>query len=568
MENKQEKESNCKATRRSKKQNRWDSKRQKILAFLDIIESDENSSEISAKKLKLEKDAKISKPIEVDKIALRRKLRETKDKLGPEIILNTDGVNAQLNVGDGSVSNVLYPIFVKDIKSFVYLLTQKKIPYTRWCKIVRSHTVSQVVVLIVDCLSSNMYLDNLHCFPKINSLSFKLFEVIPPISYGISLIDDLCFAPLHHTNITHATVSRETNETVVTDETSTKKTVKQIFKVDLLLSPIQMVIENYPIPCDEYCKYRFTKMEYKSVCPSSPLYGLDCEMVLNVKDKLELVHISIVNENLEVVYDTYVQPKRPIKDYLTKFSGVTESTLIGVTTKLSDVQSYIQQLLPPDAILCGQSLNFDLHTLKMIHPYVIDTAVIYNLSGSRNRKASLKRLAKSFLGEDIQCNTDGHSPVEDSIAAVKLVLLKLQQGLEFGDATFDYLQGNLTALPTQINETDKKMLVIGDDLLLNWYSKRQLLQQVDLIKLHPNEFLFDKFTNSSDYNLTICSLNNDVTGTNENTKESIDKLDEVIYNLYELCKINALFVVVTDGMLKSNTHKYENGLCMMKIKSW
>lgn len=57
--------------------------------------------------------------------------------------------------------------------------------------------------------------------------------------------------------------------------------------------------------------------------------------------------------------------------------------LEGVTTTLSDVQQTLRKLLPADAILVGQSLNSDLHTLKMMHPYIIDTSVIFNITGDR-----------------------------------------------------------------------------------------------------------------------------------------------------------------------------------------
>lgn len=69
-----------------------------------------------------------------------------------------------------------------------------------------------------------------------------------------------------------------------------------------------------------------------------------------------------------------------------------------VTTDLNDVQKRLKELLPADAILCGQSLNNDLHSLKMFHPYIIDTSIIYNLVGNREVKPSLKRLSAQFLG--------------------------------------------------------------------------------------------------------------------------------------------------------------------------
>lgn len=62
----------------------------------------------------------------------------------------------------------------------------------------------------------------------------------------------------------------------------------------------------------------------------------------------------------------------------------------------------------------------------MIHPYVIDTSVIFNLSGIRHRKTKLRVLTEEFLSERIQLGETGHSPIEDALAAMKLVQLKLQ----------------------------------------------------------------------------------------------------------------------------------------------
>ena len=48
------------------------------------------------------------------------------------------------------------------------------------------------------------------------------------------------------------------------------------------------------------------------------------------------------------------------------------------------VQTSLREILPEDCILVGQSLNSDLNALKMMHPYVIDTSVIFNITGDRS----------------------------------------------------------------------------------------------------------------------------------------------------------------------------------------
>lgn len=204
-------------------------------------------------------------------------------------------------------------------------------------------------------------------------------------------------------------------------------------KLDLLLSADQMLEEGYLFPDPYSSIIHTTRHSYEPVTEDSPLLAIDCEMCITQDDLHEVTRISMVDEDYQVLLDTYVKPKTPIKDYLTRYSGVTKEILDPITVQLEDIRKILRKKIPRNAILCGQSLNNDLKALKMFHPYVIDTSVIFNNSGTRCVKVGLKNLTMQYLGEDIQGSKTGHCSVEDATATMKLVRLKLESGLKYGD---------------------------------------------------------------------------------------------------------------------------------------
>ncbi|KAG8836333.1 hypothetical protein FRC17_005619 [Serendipita sp. 399] len=211
----------------------------------------------------------------------------------------------------------------------------------------------------------------------------------------------------------------------------------------LLLTTEQLIENEYPVPSwisdviqlDESWLQIPMCAEDTHECQT---LALDCEMCITSAGK-ELAHICVVDYKTGAkLYDQLVQPSAPIVDYLTRFSGITEASLEGITTTLTDVQKFLSTLIKPSTILLGHSLESDLRAMKVAHGRCIDTSIIYHHPRGRPLKPGLKWLMKKWAGKDIQTRGDGgHDPEEDARACVELLNLKLVNGLGFGHFMVD-----------------------------------------------------------------------------------------------------------------------------------
>jgi RNA exonuclease 1 len=162
-------------------------------------------------------------------------------------------------------------------------------------------------------------------------------------------------------------------------------------------------------------------------------YALDCEMVLTADDQSSLARISVVDWHGQTVMDRYVKPALPVKNYFTQYSGITPAHLENVTTTLQEIQRELLALLGADSILLGHSLESDLHALKLTHPFVVDTSIIYPHPRGLPLRSSLKFLANRHLRREIQNEGPrGHDSVEDARAVLDLVRLKCEKGPQWG----------------------------------------------------------------------------------------------------------------------------------------
>jgi RNA exonuclease 1 len=180
-----------------------------------------------------------------------------------------------------------------------------------------------------------------------------------------------------------------------------------------------------------------SEVQKGSMTAGREVLSMDCEMCITEGGKSELTRISLVRWDGEVVMDELVKPDAPIIDYLTRFSGITEEMLAPITTTLADIQQRLLKVLNPRTVLTGHSLNSDLNALKMTHPFIVDTAIVYPHPRGPPLKSSLKWLTQKYLGKEIQKGQTGHDSVEDARAVLELVKQKCEKGERWGssDAT-------------------------------------------------------------------------------------------------------------------------------------
>lgn len=117
-----------------------------------------------------------------------------------------------------------------------------------------------------------------------------------------------------------------------------------------------------------------------------------------------------------------------------RYSGITAKKLDPISTTLSDIQTRLLDILTPRTILIGHSLNADLDALKLTHPFIIDTSVLYQHPRGPPMKSSLKWLAQKYLSREIQKGhgTQGHDSIEDAKACLDLVKIKCEKGAAWG----------------------------------------------------------------------------------------------------------------------------------------
>jgi len=533
---------------------------------------------------------------------LRKRLRERKKALSclPLFRMKSVGEDASISL----TQSQRVPLFMSDIQHLItFCMVGDRAPYWphRWSVMTKWNRLSNLVVLVMDGVGLDDYNSNTSALSWLTKNIPNLVEVVSPASYSSTVAEELALLPLtvnHKKKLIDQfgslesalekdeafkafrsifpVKSEEKDKVAKIEKKNEEEMSKGCLKLKLLLSATQMVTENYPLPlqgslADRFKHYKLTNNSYKEVSPESPLYSVDCEMCLTDEGS-ELTRICVVDATLAVVYHTLVKPRNKIRNYLTQYSGITEEMLEGVTTRLEDVQKALQDLLPNDAILVGQSLNSDLFALQMMHPYVIDTSVCFNITGDRRRKTKLSVLAHLFLNRKIQNQGKlGHNPIEDAQAAMNLVILKLDKGLEFGDVVLGGAvprmdeqgvytvpkskmskhENLMTSLTKTLGEQQKSVGLLCDKISGEYYAEfTNFKSDLKLLKvdLSSKEAVEESTSSALEHNLTICH----VSLGDLDQEEKIKKVKKFSKKLFDFTSVNGMFLTVLGGDAKQN----------------
>ena len=191
----------------------------------------------------------------------------------------------------------------------------------------------------------------------------------------------------------------------------------------------------------------------KDQARSRPPVSFDCEMAYTALG-MELVRLTAVSwpkgTNL---LDVLVRPQGEVLDFNSRFSGVTkdmfskavpygtEAPRLGdsgsedgelESEPLQKVDSpmaarqLLFELLTPDTPLLGHAIDNDLNTCRVIHPFIIDTVLLFPHPRGLPIRYGLKMLTNKYLGRSIQAGGAlGHDSREDAQATGDLVHFKV-----------------------------------------------------------------------------------------------------------------------------------------------
>ena len=182
--------------------------------------------------------------------------------------------------------------------------------------------------------------------------------------------------------------------------------------------------------------------------------SFDCEMGYTTLG-MEVIRVTAVSwPDGRLLLDVLVRPFGEILDLNTRFSGVTkeaygnalpyktadsrgqlaadESMLEAAQLRKIESPAAARQLLfsylSPETPLIGHAIENDLNVCRIIHPFIVDTVLLYPHPRGLPVRYGLRMLSQKYLSRAIQTGGEtGHDSKEDAIATGDLVTKKVAE---------------------------------------------------------------------------------------------------------------------------------------------
>lgn len=192
-------------------------------------------------------------------------------------------------------------------------------------------------------------------------------------------------------------------------------------------------------PALEYYEFRQTPSSQLSSGTRErkrKVVAVDCEMVGLFSGKECVAFLSAVDVLTgETLLNTYVDPMCRVKDWRSRFSGVTRSMMNEAIERRQALPGWraarlaLWEHIDESTILVGHALHNDLNVLGIFHSNIVDSAIMVSQAvfpDMQNKHFpqhwALKKLSSLFLGLTIQTGRKGHDCLEDTLATRELVL--------------------------------------------------------------------------------------------------------------------------------------------------
>jgi RNA exonuclease 1 len=189
----------------------------------------------------------------------------------------------------------------------------------------------------------------------------------------------------------------------------------------------------------------FVETPENDAAPAHSAVCFDCEMGYTTRG-LELMRLTVISwPTHKPIVDVLVRPIGHILDVNTRFSGITAEQFLNakpydpenpkpMRNDLRIVESpyaardlFLSHVTRATPVL-GHALENDLNTIRLVHPTIIDTILLYPTRQGLPYRHGLRMLAKWHLGEDIQQGgAAGHDSYEDARTTGELVRFKIKE---------------------------------------------------------------------------------------------------------------------------------------------